>query len=453
MKVTRFQLICHTVDKEGNEIDYKEIFKVLWKLQDETRSIKNKAVQLLWEWYNFSSEYKKKYGEYPSNEDTLGYKGGMRSYLYDRLKTESTMNTANFTSTLDQARNQFQDGLTDYLKGERSIIEYKNNQPLELHNKSIVLERTKDEYTVVLSILSKDGSIKHNIPQRLTFKCEVKDKSTREILNRCINGDYKISGSKLVYVKKKKGGGEKNSSGKWCLNLGYSFDAEAKKLDEDKILGIDLGIVKPFVASVYGDYNRLWVDGGKDSEIEAFRRKVEARRKALLRQRKVCGDGSIGHGYKTRTAPANALEDKIARFRDTINHKYSRAIVEYAVKQNCGVIQMENLKGITDGEQPRYLKNWSYFDLKTKIENKAKEHGIKVVYIEPQYTTLRCSKCGYIDKENNPNQATFICQSCGFKANADYNASQNIAINDIDKIIKADLKIEEKKEKTKKNKK
>ncbi len=444
MKVTRFQLICCTTDKDGNEIDYKDIFHLLWKLQDETRSIKNKAIQLLWEWYNFSSEYKKQYGDYPSNEDTLGYKGGIRSYLYDRLKDDSSMNTANYSCTLDQSRSQFQDGLKDYLKGDRSIIEYKNNQPLELHNKSIVLERTNDEYIVKLSILSKDGAAKYNMPQRIIFKGDVRDKSTRDILNRCISGDYKVCGSKLIYIKKKKGGGDKNKSGKWYLNLGYSFESEAKALDEDKILGIDLGIVKPFVASVYGDRSRLWVDGGEDSEIEVFRRRCEARRKALLRQRKICGDGSIGHGYKTRTAPANALEDKIARFRDTINHKYSRAIVDYAVKQNCGIIQMENLKGITDGEQPRYLKNWSYFDLKTKIENKAKEKGIKVVYIEPQYTTLRCSKCGYIDKENNPNQATFICQSCGFKANADYNASQNIAIKDIDKIIKAELKKEEK---------
>lgn len=441
-KVTRFQLICKTVDKDGNEIDYTEIFHVLWKLQNETRSIKNKAIQLLWEWYNFSSDYKKQYGDYPVNDEVLGYKGGIRSYLYDRLKDESSMNTGNYSCTLDQARAQFKEGLKDYLKGDRSIIEYKNNQPLELHNKSIVVEHIGGEYIVTLSLLSKDGAKEYNMPQRFTFKGEVKDKSTRDILNRCLDGTYKISGSKLVYVKKKTG--KKNSNGKWCINLSYSFDAEAKKLDEDKILGIDLGIVKPFVASVYGDMNRLWVDGGKDSEIEVFRRKYEARRKSLLRQRKICGDGSIGHGYTTRTAPANALEDKIARFRDTINHKYSRAIVDYAIKQNCGVIQMEELKGITEGEQPRYLKNWSYFDLKTKIENKAKEHGIKVVYIEPQYTTLRCSKCGYIDKENNPNQATFICQSCGFRANADYNASQNIAIKDIDKIIKESLKKTEK---------
>lgn len=96
---------------------------------------------------------------------------------------------------------------------------------------------------------------------------------------------------------------------------------------------------------------------------------------------------------------------------------------------------MEKLTGIT-ADSDRFLKNWSYFDLQTKIEYKAKEAGITVVYVDPQYTSQRCSKCGYISKENRKVQAIFCCQKCGYKANADYNASQNIGIKDIDKIIK-----------------
>jgi transposase len=83
------------------------------------------------------------------------------------------------------------------------------------------------------------------------------------------------------------------------------------------------------------------------------------------------------------------------------------------------------LTGITS-EANRFLKNWSYFDLQTKIEYKAKEQGIKVIYIKPRYTSRRCSKCGYIHSDNRPTQARFICQQCGYEENADYNASINI---------------------------
>ena len=430
VKVTRIPLICQTTDKNGNMIDYKDIFHLLWELQGETRAIKNKVIQLLWEWNNFSSDYYKQHGSYPDNKEILGYKGGIRSYLYDRLKSENIMNTANFTATLDCARIQFQAYIKEYLKGTRSIIEYKNNQPLELHNNSISLEKTDSEYIFDLSILSKIGAKAKGFPLRFKFKGIVKDKSIRDILDRCLDNTYKICASRLVYDKKKK----------WCINLAYGFESAALSLDKNKILGIDLGVQKPFMASVYGDMKRFFVEGGKDGEIEVFRRKTEARKRSLLRHGQVCGDGSIGHGYKTRTKPANNIADKIARFRDTVNHKYSRAIVDYAVKNNCGVIQMEKLSGITAETESRYLKNWSYYDLQMKIENKAKEAGIEVIYVEPKYTSQRCSVCGYIHKENRPEQARFKCQKCGFEENADYNASQNIATKDIDKLIAEAIK-------------
>ena len=429
VKVTRIPLICNVRDRDGKEVNYKDVFTLLWELQKETRRIKNKAIQLLWEWNGFSSDYKKKFDEYPDCLEHLGYKQ-TSGYLYDRLKSENVMNSGNFTCTLDCARNQFESSLKEYMRGDRSIIEYKSNQPLELHNKSIRVSKTDKEYLFDISLFSREFAKSKNLPTTLSFRGVVKDKSARDILDRCIGGVYKIGGSRLVYDKKKN----------WCLNLAYNFEACKQTLDKDKILGIDLGVQKPFVASVLGDRGRLSAEGGRESEIEVFRRKIEARRKSLRKQSKMSADGRKGHGYKTRNLSANSLENKISQFRDTVNHKYSRAIVDYAIKNGCGTIQMEKLSGITQGEKPRYLKNWSYFDLQSKIENKAKENGIKVVYVEPRFTSQRCSKCGFIHEKNRPEQSKFICQSCGYEVNADFNASQNIATKNIEKLIKEAVK-------------
>ena len=38
-----------------------------------------------------------------------------------------------------------------------------------------------------------------------------------------------------------------------------------------------------------------------------------------------------------------------------------------------------------------------------------------------------CSKCGYCARNNRKTQANFECKSCGFKLNADLNASRNIS--------------------------
>ena len=219
----------------------------------------------------------------------------------------------------------------------------------------------------------------------------------------------------------------------WFLNLVYGFEnKQATSLDKEKILGVDVGVKKALVASVFGDYDRLAIEG---NEIYHIRAEVETRKISLLRQGKFCGEGRIGHGYKKRVEPLDKISDKISRSRDTINHKYSKALIGYALKKGCGTIQMEELSGIS--ERDSFLKNWSYFDLQQKIKYKAEEQGMEVVFINPQYTSQRCSKCGYIDSENRKTQENFLCVKCGYKANADYNASQNIAIDGIEEIIKS----------------
>lgn len=427
-KVVKLYLISEQINKEGQKIDYQRINSILWDLQKQTRDIKNRTVQLCWEWMNFSSDYCKTQEEYPKERDILGYT--LEGYVYDYFKTGYDLYTGNISTSSREVCSSFKNVKKEILKGERSILSYKANQPLDLHKKAISLEYDNFNFFVKLKLLNRTGKKKYDITEDINFKIQVNDKSTRTILERCYDKEYKISGSKLIYEKKKK---------LWRLNLCYSFEnSQVETLKKDKILGIDLGIVYPLMASIYGEYDRFSIKGG---EIEEFRRRTEARKRSILQQTKYCGDGRIGHGRNKRTQPAYKINDKIARFRDTANHKYSRALIEYAVKKNCGIIQMENLTGISDNTDC-FLKDWSYYDLQTKIENKAKEMGIKVVYIKAQYTSQRCSKCGYIDVNNRIRQALFKCQNCGYETNADYNASQNIGMYDIENIIEETLKIQ-----------
>lgn len=51
----------------------------------------------------------------------------------------------------------------------------------------------------------------------------------------------------------------------------------------------------------------------------------------------------------------------------------------------------------------------------------------RVQKVPAAYTSLRCSGCGWIDKNSRKSQAEFACSNCGFTCNADTNASLNIA--------------------------
>ncbi|MFC9132723.1 zinc ribbon domain-containing protein [Streptomyces sp. NPDC057099] len=51
----------------------------------------------------------------------------------------------------------------------------------------------------------------------------------------------------------------------------------------------------------------------------------------------------------------------------------------------------------------------------------------RVEDVPAPYTSLRCSACGWIDKNSRKSQTEFVCSSCGFTCNADTNASINVA--------------------------
>ena len=58
------------------------------------------------------------------------------------------------------------------------------------------------------------------------------------------------------------------------------------------------------------------------------------------------------------------------------------------------------------------------------MEKRAWDRGIPVIYVNPAYTSKRCSRCGSFGRRFRKH---FECPHCGFVANADVNAAFNIA--------------------------
>jgi transposase len=62
--------------------------------------------------------------------------------------------------------------------------------------------------------------------------------------------------------------------------------------------------------------------------------------------------------------------------------------------------------------------------LRQRTEHKAPG---RVEDVPAPFTSLRCSACGWIEKNSRKSQAEFVCVSCGFTCNADENAATNVA--------------------------
>ncbi|MBQ7139723.1 MAG: transposase [Clostridia bacterium] len=416
-KVVKLELGWVFTDDGERAFPYSDLFEI----QRQVALVKNKTIQLCWEWNNFGADFHAMSGAYPKTGDVTGYKT-LDGYVYQRLKDDfSRMFKKNLNASVRSAQKAFETAKKSLHKGERSILSYRKDAPIELHNSAVSFSQEGRKYKAAVKVFSLSyAKEKGYAGTGVEFELSHLQGSPKEIVQRCMSGEYKIGESKLIWNEKKK---------KWFLYLTYKFTPAAVALDPEKIMGVDLGIACVAYMGFRFCEDRHVIPG---HEVEHFRRRVEARKVELQRQGKFCGEGRIGHGRATRTKPVDQIGHAIARFRDTANHKYSRFIVDMAVKHGCGVIQMEDLHVHAED---KLLKDWTYFDLRTKLEYKAKEKGIEVRFVNPRYTSQRCSCCGYIEKENRKTQKEFICLECGFAANADYNAALNLATAGIEQII------------------
>lgn len=186
---------------------------------------------------------------------------------------------------------------------------------------------------------------------------------------------------------------------------------EPPPIDNDDVIGVDLGIVNLATDSDGEQYS--------GASVEHTRKHYERMRAGLQR---------------VSTKPAKRKLKKISgrerRFKKNTNHVISKRIVEKAIDTGRDVA-MEDLGGIRErttvrkAQRSRHSK-WAFAELRDFVSYKAKLAGIRLHLVNPRNTSRTCIKCGCVDKANRKSQSEFRCTACGFAANADINAAQNI---------------------------
>lgn len=308
--------------------------------------------------------------------------------------------------------------LSTYKKGMEIPFSIRENKRLKLFIKEegIYLKWFKE---ILFRLeFGKDASNNRCIVERLI-------ESDRQQKNK--GEDYVANNSSIKLVKYGK-------STRIFLLLSIDIPAKKQVLDKDVVLGVDLGIKCPLYLAINKNDNFKMQIG----DIEHFhnqRTTFQKRFKSL--QKLMCTQG--GHGRKKKLEPLEKLKEKERNWVHTQNHVYSREVIKQALKQNAGTIHMESLKdfgkgkdGYVKDEYKYLLRYWSYYELQSMIEYKAKLEGIEVKYIDPAYTSQTCSYCG--ERGERKKQEEFVCTNpqCkrrGEKINADFNAARNIAMS------------------------
>jgi IS605 OrfB family transposase len=302
--------------------------------------------------------------------------------------------------------------IKNVLSGAASISSFNAGYPLFFMVKQTITD---------LSLDPKGGSFKlKQIPFRFKFG---RDRSNnRSIVEKILAGEYIFSDSSIKF-----------DGNKIFMLLTFKSPKTVTDLDKNKVLGVDLGLANPVYVAINTEDSFRMAIGSTDGFIST-RLSIQKQRRGVQRALKFAKGG---RGRKHKLTKLEDFTEKEKNFATRMNHEYSKAIIEIAIKNNCGTINIEDLSGFgKDDKNSFVLRNWSYYQLQEFIKYKAKAAGIDVVVVNSKYTSQRCSKCGYIHKDNRQSQAKFLCLSCGYEDNADFNGAKNISIAHTSEFIK-----------------
>lgn len=285
-------------------------------------------------------------------------------------------------------------------RGQRSIRNYRLGLPIPFQSAAVKM----DQSGIVF------------MKERFNFRLGRDRSNNRAIIQRILDGEYKFCDSKFQLKNKKV-----------FLLLAVNIPDEKPPLDPDKIVGVDLGIKVPAYLGLNAGPARYAIGSAKD--FLSVRLRLQAQRRELQKNLKYTEGGK---GRKSKLKRLDKLEKRERNMVKTMNHKISKDVVDFALKQNAATIHIEDLSGFGgDAQKDFFLRNWSYFELQEMIKYKAKKVGIIVKKVNAAYTSKDCANCGK-EGDYDPNKAVFRCTNTecsqeGQSVHGDYNAAVNIA--------------------------
>ncbi|HVA92178.1 MAG TPA: transposase, partial [Chloroflexota bacterium] len=177
------------------------------------------------------------------------------------------------------------------------------------------------------------------------------------------------------------------------------------------VLGVDLGQGQWAVASDGESFS-----GAKVKGIRHYYAKRRARPQPA--------------GTKSAMRRLKAIKCKESRFQRAVNHRMTKALTAKAARA-AKALALEALSGIGErgtvcAAQRAYRLSWAFFQLRRQLVYKAAAGGMRVILVDPAYTSQTCSAGGHREQANRHFQSSFRCRRCGCVLDADHNAAINI---------------------------
>jgi len=190
--------------------------------------------------------------------------------------------------------------------------------------------------------------------------------------------------------------------------------------DYDAVIGVDVGAKRLATVSIISHEGKILKQLYLGQDVGDRQRDVCLRRSKLR--------GYADDGSRCAKQALRRLRKRESNYTTTRCWQVAHEIVKLAEQYNA-FIAIEDLKGLKNArgnrKGNRKAKRMPYRRFRVALESVAGQNHRLVVAVHPRGTSHICSRCG---SKGVRKEATFKCPNCGYEANADRNASVNIAI-------------------------
>jgi IS605 OrfB family transposase len=222
----------------------------------------------------------------------------------------------------------------------------------------------------------------------------------------------------------------------WSMD--HTHTHSSQPLRSNRVMATDLGVINLTTSVICEAGSQLrppmfW------SPSKTILHRIEQLYHHIARlQRKLDCYPTLWVGQGKRREELERLYRKLNRYREEILHLASNQLLETAQHWQCKTIVLEDLRNYEPPKHrrklSRKLSNWLRGALYDILSYKAQRFGIKLVRINPRWTSSYCPRCGAKgEKIRDPRTRNmiksgrfFYCDVCSYMADRDYIAAVNI---------------------------
>lgn len=389
------------------DIKYK-INKLKLEIENEKDKIKKETLQA-----EFKNVTNRRHDEYLNRIDEyekwcVGLYGVKENATCERMIKEKYPHLPSCVTNrlTNDICSSYKKSIPKIARGEETVRTYKKGYPTPVRKSSITFIEDGQDHYIKWTI---DGN------RFIVFSVYYgKDKGNfKHTVNKIIKNELEFSAPTFIVDEKRD----------IYLAVPVNDNTIIETLDPNVCVGVDLGLAVPACCAINNSKHRKYI--GRIDDFLRVRTAIQHKRKQM---QKLLVMVPGGKGRDKKLKALDKYRETERNFVNTYNHMVSSAVVKFASDNDAGTIKMEFLEGFSEKDKSNFvLRNWSYYELQSMIEYKAKNKGIVVTYVDPYHTSQTCSECGHTEKDNRINQSEFKCKKCGVEINADYNAAKNIS--------------------------